>query len=264
VSDAARKDPERASDLRDTLLLTFPRPPGATSAKLVVNACNTAWASQMLGRIAGYWGDGVDEWYEALAGEEWRGRLNAVYDREELLLLHVRVLEQGRWVRRGTIQGGGPYVSETRVVPLDVSGVEGDELKVMLTPPTNFWTVNSLAVDYSDDADVDVTRVAASSALSDDGTDIAALLAARDREYYVAPDYRQTADLVFPEPPVRDGRARTVFARATGYYDIHLDAFGPPLLEELTRMEHEPGYITGLALKEYLEWRDRQFARLVQ
>lgn len=264
VSDAAHKDPERTADLRDSLFLTFPKPPDASSAKLVVNGCNTTWSSQMLKRVSELWGDGVDEWYEALAGDEWRGRLGAVYDREELTMLHVRILEDGHWVRRGTIHGGGPYVSEDRVVLLDLSGVTGDELSILLTPPVNFWTLNSLAMDYSDDAGVEVTRVTASSAVADDGTDIAALLRAADREYYVAPEYRQCADLVFREPPPREGLERTVFAQATGYYDIHMTAFGPTCTDELGRIEHEPGYVTRLALKEYLKWRDRQFARLRQ
>ena len=37
--------------------------------------------------------------------------------------------------------------------------------------------------------------------------------------------------------PVRDGLERTVFAQATGYYDIHVNAYGPTCEEELARIE---------------------------
>ncbi len=263
-SDVAHRDPERTADLRDSLFLTFPRSPDASSAKLVVNGCNTPWSSRMLKNVCELWGDGVDEWYEALKGPEWKGRLHAVYDREELTVLHVRVFENGQWVRRASIQGGGPYVSETRVVPLSLSDVTGDQLRILLTPPVTFWTLNSLAVDYSDDAGVVVTRLTASSAVADGGVDVAPLISAIDQDYYVAPDGGERVDLVFSEPAPVEGSDRTVFAQATGYYGIHLTASGPACTDELVRIEHEPGYVTRLALGEYLEWRERQFARARQ
>jgi hypothetical protein len=71
----------------------------------------------------------------------------------------------------------------------------------------------------------------------------------------------ELALLVIDHPPVL-GTARTVFAQVSGYYDMHLTATDSVCVDELARIEHEPGYVTRLALEEYLEWsEERQFAR---
>ena len=77
--------------------------------------------------------------------------------REELYLLKLYVEEPSGWEVRGMLPGGGPFIAEDRVVPLDVSHATGDELRVRIRPPLGFWALNSFAVDYSSDADVRVT-----------------------------------------------------------------------------------------------------------
>jgi len=167
----------------------------------------------------------------------------------------VRLWADGEWVVRGEIMGGGPFVSEDRIVELDLDGVEGDTLRVRLEPPSGFWRLDWFAVDYSDDAPFDLAEVGASSIVGDDGRDLSAALGARDGEYYVMPRTGQSAALAFPAPaPVVD-RDRTVFAKVTGYYDIHLDARGRRRTALLGKIFGEPGYVVAYSLKELADWR---------
>jgi bisphosphoglycerate-dependent phosphoglycerate mutase len=61
---------------------------------------------------------------------------------------------------------------------------------------------------------------------------------------------------VFDSPPQRYGTVRTVLLKASGYYDIHLEAKGKPQLATIEKLEKEPGYAVQYAFKEYLKWRE--------
>ena len=259
-SDVRNKNPEVTADLRDTLFLTFPRPSDAPRAKLVVNACNSLWASHMLRRLLELQGSGVEEMLQKLEAPDTRANLEEFFYREELFFLKVRVWVGGEWVERGRIMGGGPFVSEDRVVMLDLEGVEGDELRIQLTPPTGFWRFDWFAADYSDDAAISLLEVAASSAVGDDGEDLRAVLDTEDGGYHVMPEVGQGAVLEFSVPPREGNEQRTVFAKVSGYYDIHLAESGPPQTAAFGRILLEPGYMAEYSLREYQDWRQHQLA----
>jgi hypothetical protein len=152
------------------------------------------------------------------------------------------------------INGGGPYISKNKAYILDVGDVPGKTLRLRLRPPVNFWMLNELAVDYSQDVPVHAVELAPASAIDQDGQDVKAKLAAMDNDYLVAANRGDRVELTFPAPPLTDGLDRTVLIKATGYYDIHLDARGEPQKEVADRILNEPGYAAQFALKEYLKW----------
>jgi hypothetical protein len=249
------KDPAKDGNLREELTFEFPRPAGTTRAKLVFNGGTTLWGSQMLKRFLELYGAAVGKHYLALDGSsQARASLDAWNLREELYRLWIRVETGGGWTTRGTIVGGGPFMTEDRVYPLDLAGIPGDTLRIKLTPPAGFWTINSLAVDYSSDQPVRATELEPASAVDPRGADIRDLLARPDGRDYAAPEMGNLAELTFLAPPEVPGLARTVLAKVSGYYDIHLKAQGAPRLDLLNRISSEPGFPARFALGEYRRW----------
>jgi hypothetical protein len=257
-TDILSKDTSALTALRDTLEVDFPRPSDQRTVKLVVSASNTLWGSQMLKRDLELWGDQVGAWYEELKNPATRQLFDTWHKREEVFHLQVRVWTAGGWVVRGEILGGGPFITEERVVPLGLEGVEGDTLKIQVMPPAGFWQLNSFAVDYSPSLPLDVREIAATSAAGHDNTDLRAILDSTDHRYYSMPEVGQTAVFVFPVPPKKQDLSRTVFAKVSGYYDIHLASVGPPQYDQRARIAFEPDYFTKFSLKEYFKWRDEQ------
>jgi len=43
---------------------------------------------------------------------------------------------------RGVLTGMGPFISKDRVIPLDVSRVRGDQLRIRIQPMAGFWALN--------------------------------------------------------------------------------------------------------------------------
>ncbi|KPL19637.1 MAG: hypothetical protein AMJ92_02510 [candidate division Zixibacteria bacterium SM23_81] len=260
-SDVLSKDPANPADLRDTLFLTFPKPANADKAKLVVHGCTTLWGSQMLRRMTEIRGDQLENWYAGLNNAAQKEMLNAWNKREQIYKLQVYIWAANTWAHRGEIMGGGPFIAEERVVPLDLADIEGDTLKIRVSPPTGFWQLNSFAVDYSQDVPFEFHDISASSATGHDGVDLRSVLESTDANYYVMPEVGQRAYLTFPVPPPKLNSERTVFAKVSGYYDMHLNASGKPKSEIVHRILSEPGYVTKFALQEYFKWRSDQLEK---
>ncbi len=259
-TDVNAKDPHNTADLRDTLYLTFAKPKEKSRVKLVVSASTTLWGSQMLKRMTELRGEEISLWFNELKSPATRQMLDLWNKREELYHLQVKVRIGNEWVTRGDIIGGGPFVTEDRIVPLDLNGVEGDTLNILMSPPAGFWQLNWFGVDYSANETVEFNEIAATKAIGDDGADLLGILDSTDGRYYVAPETGQISALVFQVPAGEPGRERTIFAKVSGYYDMHMKAAGPAKRETLNRIALEPGYPTRFAIEELTKWK----AELVQ
>ena len=254
-SDLDTRNPNIAADLRDSIRLSFPKPEKARSAKLIVSGGTTLWGSQMLKRMIELRGEAIPVWYEEMKSLPARQMLDLWNLREELYHLLVRVRVGNQWQTRGEILGCGPFITEERVVPLDLQGVEGDSVDIMLTPAAGFWQLNSFAMDYSASMHVDVQEISAKGITGDEGEDLLEVLSATDGVNYAAPRLGQKATVVFPVPPEKTGSRRTIFAKASGYYEMHMNASGPPKTEMVNRIAMEPGFPTSFAIDEYLKWK---------
>lgn len=262
-SDLRIADPADVACLVDTLYLTFPGSDDHREAALLVNGCSTVWASQMLRVVSELWGREAGAWHASLEPFAARAALDQWQRRECVYKLQVNVMTSEGWQRRAEIFGGGPFVSEDRAVPLDLEGVSGDSIRIMLTPPIGFWKLNWFAMGYTDSQDtVSVTELQAVSAVAHDGADICQELLAEDGLYYVSPEPGQMAELVFAAPPEDPELERTIFAQVSGYYDMHLDPDADPRPLEAARIFAQPHYIVRLAIDEYHAWRSRALASL--
>lgn len=251
------RNPDRKEDLRDELILEFPKPQNAKKAKLVVNACTTLWGSQMVKEYLDLYGDSVHDWFDSLKnkGPAYYEFVN-MHLKDELYALNIRVKTEKGWISKGLIRGGGPFISKDKVYPLDLTDVESDVLAIKLTPPTNFWMINHIAVDYSENCAVGVKELKPFRAVDNNGRNIGEVLASDDADYYKMPNRGDQAELVFETPPQVNDMQRTLILKAKGYYDIHLDAQGEPQLTMIERLHKEPGFVVRHALKKYIKWKD--------
>jgi len=247
--------------LRDTILISLPRPSGAETGKLLVNATSTMWASLALKEALELQGAQSDFWYDLFAFGVESGLAREIDLQQEVFLLNVAILEDDIWVNRGVITGGGPLASEDRIIPIDLSGVEGDTLMVRLTPPIGFWKMNWVAVDYSAEQNFTLHEINALSMSDDPEMDKLNALGEIDGEYYEMSEFGQWAELEFPVPEEDPNLSRTVYAMVSGYYDIHLDPDAEFRPELIARILTEPEYLYRFAAAECNRWIAEQLYR---
>jgi len=256
------KSPSDTTDIRDELVFEFPKPLGATKAKLFFNGCNTLWASQMVKRFLELYGEEVTQFYAAVnaGGAAYQDLVNWNL-RGELYRLQIRAETKEGWVPKGTIVGGGPFISEDRIYSLDLGDIPGETLKLKLLPPAGFWMINYIAVDYTDDLPVQTTELAPVQATDRSGRDIRGILSQNDEDYFIMPNIGDWADVSFLAPPSLPGLARTVLCKASGFYDIHLEAKGKPRQDILGRFLTEPDFAARYALQEYVRWAQENLSK---
>jgi hypothetical protein len=255
LSDLEGKNPDEDGEFRDELVFEFPKPAGAKQAKLLANVWTTPWGSLSAGMFLEHYGTSLPEKYAEVDshGPMYAKFMNWVAA-EELAALKVWVETPAGWKARSMIVGGAPVITKDKAYILPVGDIPGEALRIKLRPPVNFWMVNSLAVDYGEESAVEVTEIAADKAVDHAGRDVRAELASTDKSYLVSPNRGERTELVFAAPPLKEGLARTMFIKASGYYRAHLDATGEPRLELAERILTEPGFAARYSFREYLKW----------
>ncbi|MGH7624962.1 MAG: hypothetical protein ACREOJ_06570, partial [Gemmatimonadaceae bacterium] len=215
--------PDSTHSARQEITLTFAKPPAATHAFLVARVATGLWGSQMIRAFSQLRGTALNEWYAAMDTSPTNAAALRAWDlREELYALKLAVEEPAGWEVRGVLPGGGPFLAADRVVPLDVSHVRGDSLRIRIRPPYGFWALNSFAIAWQTAGDVHITTVNPATARTSDGRNVLPDLARADGRYYVMPNSGDYGYVTFAAPPQAAGTTRTVFAHTRGYYRLHL------------------------------------------
>jgi hypothetical protein len=242
--------------LRQEVILTFRKPAGTAQANLIANAATGLWGSYMVKRMVELRGRETAGWLSSLDRDP--AAVQALHEwgaSEGTYRLPIEVEEPSGWEVRGALPNGGPLLAEDRVIPLDVSRVRGDRLRIRLRPPVGFWAFNSFAIAYGSGRIPAVTRVAPLSAVTADGRDILPDLLADDDRYYAMPDNTDRAEIAFQAPPRRAGQDRTVLLHSRGWYQLHLRNDGAPDEPALTRLTSIPGAAAQFAVDRFAEWR---------
>ena len=251
--------PDAKGNLQDEIVMTFPKPPGVTQAKLIANVATGLWGSYMIKKMVELRGREVGAWYSLMdQSQSARADLFAWEVREQLFALKIYVEEPTGWEVRAVLPGVGPLISKDRVIPLDVSRVQGDQLRVRISPPAGFWALNSFAVDYSQDRSVIVEKFKPLTARDPDGKDVLPDLMDSDDRYLAMPNIGDTADLTFPVPSRHAGTDRTIFLHSRGYYRLHLASSSEPDTKALQEIENVPGAGARFAANHFAQWQIAQ------
>ena len=247
ASDARIYEPAppkaEAADLRDTILLTFPKPPGARTATLVANLGTSQRGGEMFERFLELWGKELPALYASVDADP--NAAAALYDwnlETELWGLKIDVEEKAGWRTAGSFLGAGPLVVKERGLPLDLSRVAGDVLRIRIRPPRGYWALNSFAVHYGEGAPLAALEVPIATAVDAKGVDRRPALLAADglRDEMPKGDGPVTLTFVAPDPKSR--LERTVVLRARGFYRPDVDTSREPDTEAIRLFQTEPDY----------------------
>jgi hypothetical protein len=217
-SNPSGRDTSRISDVRDGIELAFTKP-ATKGARLVVDGNNTPWAAHLTEELVAAHGHETQAWYDSLNAYPAMARgLGEMMIREAFLT--VSVWSHGKWVPQGTIWEAGPELVKRQVLPLDLSGISGDTVRVRLESAPSFWLIDYVGLAAADGRPIQVQEVNPETAYDQSGADIRTLIDTLDRRFYVM-ENGVSAELRFRVPPVPAGRSRSYLVRSSGWYRIH-------------------------------------------
>ncbi len=234
------------------LVLTFQKPAGMQTAKLVIRAKNTFWLDYLYGLFLDEFGD-------------YSGYVRAQYLKKSVGEVQQWITEQnvplsvsietaaGQWQKAGFFHLAGPMALKKDVLVLDLAGVTGDEVRVRLESGFLFWEIDWVALDFSEPVPVTVQTVLPTAAPSPQGLDAAAALTRDDDQYYTQPNLDDEAMVHYPIPAQAPGTVRSLLLHAKGHYEILRDPVaGKPSLLYLRHFQQPD------ALPDYsrLRWQE--------
>jgi len=247
----------KAYPLRHQLTFEFPKPSDAKYAKLIVNAGTALWGSNMIREMIQLRGNNLDQWYKGINNHA--KDFNELYnfiDREELYLLHLYIDNNGKWEKsEHFISGGGPLITEERIIPLDVANIAGNSLRIRLNPPIGFWTIDYMAVEYDFFKSPVITEIAPRSAINQNEKQLVGSLLAIDDNYGQMLELGDWFTVEFDAPTLKEGLKRNIFLKTFGYYEIQVDKKQPEKTELIQYLLKTPGTIVEYSMDEYLKWR---------
>jgi hypothetical protein len=243
--------------MRDEIVLTFPKPAEAKSARLITNVATGIWGSHMIRAMLELRGREVGAWYARVdGGTHSRDSLLAWDLREELYHLRIEVREPEGWKTRAVLPGGGPFISEDRLLPLDLSRVVGDTVRLRIRPPRGFWALNSFALDFGEARPAAVDTLRPVTAKDARWGDMLSALSTSDDSYYAMPYTGDYGHLTFnASPPPRPGLTRTVLLHTRGYYRLHLPIGAGPDKATLDRLSFVPNAAAQFAAEQFAKWQ---------
>jgi hypothetical protein len=100
-----------------------------------------------------------------------------------------------------------------------------------------------------------VSEILPRAAGGKEDSDLLAVLREDDDRYLDFPTTSDAVELEFDAPPERAGLMRTIFAKTSGWYEIHLHACDEPDSVGIARLTNEPGYGVRRALQEFGEYQ---------
>lgn len=233
-----RRDPGNGAELRDGLVLVFPRPAGAGPARLVMDGQNTPWAAYLLGEFVRAHGRGTGAWYDSLDADAAAARkLGMRLAREAFLRAEV---ETGHgWQPIGLFWEAGPEVVKRQALTFDIAALRGDSIRVRLESAPSFWLIDRVALDVGPEPELRQHELSLVSARDRAGRDVGAAIAAVDSTYLTL-ETGDGAELRLRDAPPAASKRRSYILRSTGWYRLRTPAEGPPDTSLLALVARDP------------------------
>jgi len=134
----------------------------------------------------------------------------------------------------------GPEIAKQQVVALDLTGLDGQVVRIRLESAPSFWMVDQVAISYDPEPTLTVHELSPRAAQTAAGKDVLSLLKTADGKAWSFEPGEQ-ADLHFPVPPAKAGMDRSYLVRTTGWYTIHVPTGAAGDYAQLQRLIREPG-----------------------
>lgn len=203
----------------DGVELVFTKPAGQKTANLMVRAKNTFWVDHLYGLFLDEFGTYADK-VQALNRDKSADELRA-WSRDQNLPLTVLIENRpGHWTRAGQFELAGPMAWREDAMQIDLSGIQGDVVRLKLESGFMYWEIDHVALDLGPVTDLTIQQIMPGSAVDQEGNDVLPSLLKEDGACLVQPALDDLAEVLFTALPLASGSERSLFLHAAGHYEI--------------------------------------------
>ena len=144
----------------------------------------------------------------------------------------------------------GPLATREIALPLDLTDVKDGQVNVKLSAGFMFWEVDYAAIDFSDDATLQVSRLQPEKANDETGVNVLPLLAKEDARYLQQPVPGNATVIEYPYTLSADNSKTQTFILHAKGYDEHVRNYTNSA-DKLSKTIQEPGDLSNYSLGLY-------------
>lgn len=234
----------------NSVFLSFPRSGEEQSGKLLIHGKNTLWFDYIFGLFLGKFGSNYDSWMKEQAQIPASDRVQRMLDHDIPLSIYLMI--NGKWELVDYFHTIGPLASRNFVIPLDLSRITNDVVKVKVETGFMFWELDYACIDYSIDQEYEVNVIKPSLAVGTGTVDWTSTLGNIDGEYMIQGNPGEITEIIFKAPIPVNGQIQSVFLHSRGYYELLRDFKGLPDIIGLNKFK-TPGYFSEYSKEQYLK-----------
>jgi len=247
-------DNNKNKELSD-LTLTFKKPLNSKNGKLILNAKNSFWLDYIYGKLNEQFGTYYNEFVEKHKKDPATKKIQ--WSLDQGIPLSVYVETENGWEFVDYFNAIGPLASRDVIMPVDLSKVKTEEVKIKLECGFMFWEIDYAAMDFSENIPVLITHLPPSSSVDEKGNEVSSLIASTDNKYLIQPKVGNEVIIKYVAPAAKNNNVQSFFLHSRGYYEYIRDYKGKPNLIYLSSFRNK-GAFTRFSKKHYYEFVDNK------
>ena len=202
-------------DVLTYLTATFNKPENADFAKLMVSVMDGGSSQTVMMEMFSLFNAPQNLWWldQALAHQDAQPLIQNVFNS---IHVKVQVWDGIKWIDQGLIEAGS-YLMEEFLVPIDLTGIETENLIVRFVFPTKCaFMFDSVAIDFTPDSEMNIIELDLISAIMNGNVDVIDKVMSINGEY-VTLDYKEDVTFGFAVLALQEGYSRGFGVSMTGY-----------------------------------------------
>ncbi|CAN5595239.1 hypothetical protein BH11BAC5_BH11BAC5_24960 [soil metagenome] len=217
-------------------VLNFRKPVAAKKGKLILSLKNSYFLDLLYGELA----KGFGSYYNTYITQQRKKTLAELvqWTRDQQIPLQVSLKTASGWKKISEVTTIGPLATRRIVVPVDFSDNAEPFTAIKLSSGFMFWEIDYAAMDFTEDNNFTVQKLAPSEATDELGKNVSPDLEKEDAIYLSQPSIGNVATIVYKASPLTDAtKSRTYILHSKGYYEHIRDFKNPPNIAFLNQFK---------------------------
>jgi len=245
---------EDVEEDKDFVILEFDKPEDVDTAKLLLRAKNSFWLDHIFREFFTLFGDKYANWYDKQRNLSEGNDPN--WSLEQGIPLSIYLEKNGVWEFIDYYNIIGPVAEKDVIMPIDISDIGSENLKVKLEYGYLFWELDFVGIDFTPDLEVKERVISLNKAIDEESIDVSNLLLQDDEEYYTMDEVGDKAEITFSVPTLSNASKYSVFLHSKGHYEVIRDPDGAPDISYL-RSFQKPGQFGKFSKEKFLELNEQ-------
>ena len=246
--------PDDNSGDMDAVILTFDKPLGQDTGKLVIKGKNSFWLDYIHGQFSELFGERFDTWKEEQKKQSPEKMIK--WSLDQGIPLSVYIETEDGWEFADYYNVVGPLAAKEDVLEIDLSNIKSDKVNIKLEFGFLFWEIDYAAMDFTPNHSVEKHIVSLFSAIDENNNNVSDKLIYDDEKYYIQPHIGDEALLTFQVPNQSEGTKRSFILHSKGHYEILKEIEGKPDIAYLKRFR-KPGAFPQFSKNRFMEFYDK-------